>query len=81
MFLLTTIRIFISYFILYQYGTSRDSPNAIFLADSDFRFFWQRYLPIPIFADSDFLSKNYNWQHIQTKIDANTIEKNIYIIK
>ncbi len=23
---------------------------------------------IPIFANSDFLSKNYNWQHIQTKI-------------
>ncbi len=79
MFLLTTIRIFISYFILYQYGTSRDSPIAIFLADSDLDFL--AALP----ADTDFcrfrfFSKNYNWQ-IQTKIDANTIEKNIYIIK
>ncbi len=28
-------------------------------------FLWRCGLPIPIFADSDFLSKNYNWQHIQ----------------
>ncbi len=31
-------------------------------------FFCKCDLPIPFFADSDFLSKNYNWQHIQTKI-------------
>ncbi len=38
--------------------TIRDAPIAIFLADSDF--FWKCDLPIPIFADSDFLSKNYD---------------------
>ncbi len=49
----------------------RDAPIAIFLADS--RFFWKCDLPIPIFVDS--LSKNYNWQHIQTQIYANSNEK------
>ncbi len=38
--------------------------------------FWKCDLPITIFADSDFLSKNYNWQHIQTKIYA----KNFFVI-
>ncbi len=38
-------------------------------------------LSIPIFADSDFLCKNYNWQHIQTKIYANFNQKIIYIIQ
>ncbi len=32
--------------------------------------------PILIFADSDFLSKNYNWQHIQTKIYTFLMQKN-----
>ncbi len=36
----------------------REAPIAIFLDDSVFRFFGS--VPIPIFADSDFLSKNYN---------------------
>ncbi len=39
----------------------RDALIAIFLADSDF--FCKCGLSIPIFDDSDFLSKNYNWQH------------------
>ncbi len=39
---------------------TRDAPIAIFLADSDF--FWEVWP-----ADNDFLSKNYNWQHIQTE--------------
>ncbi len=47
---------------------ARDAPIAIFLADSDFWFFCKCDLPIPIFLDLDFLSKNYNWQYIQTKI-------------
>ncbi len=42
-------------------------------------FFFKCDLPVPIFADSDFLSKNYNWQHIQTKIYANINKKIIYI--
>ncbi len=29
--------------------------------------FWKCDLPIQIFTDSDFLSMNYHWQHIQTK--------------
>ncbi len=37
---------------------SRDAPNAIFLADSDF--FGKCDLPITILSDSGFLSKNYN---------------------
>ncbi len=53
--------------------TSRDAQIAIFLADS--RFFWK--CDLPIFADSDFLSKNYNWQHIKTQIYAN-INKKIF---
>ncbi len=43
--------------------------------------FWKCDLPIPIFADSDFLYKNYNWQYIETKIYANFNAKIIYIIK
>ncbi len=51
MFLLTTTRIFISYVILYQYGTSRESPIAIFLADSEFSdFFGSVDLPITDFC-------------------------------
>ncbi len=42
---------------------------------------WTCDLPIPFFAESDFLSKNYNWQHIQTKIYANFNKKYFYIIK
>ncbi len=41
--------------------------------------FWKCDLPIPIF--SDFISKNYHWPHIQTKIYANFNAKNIYIKK
>ncbi len=51
--------------------TFRDAPITIFLADSYFRFVCEPDLQIPIFADSDFLSKNNNRQHIQTKIYAN----------
>ncbi len=54
---------------------NRDAPIAIILADFFFFFFFfGSDLPIPIFADSDFVSKNYNWQHIQKKY-ANINEK------
>ncbi len=43
-----------------HYLKNRDAPIAIFLADSNFRFFWKCDLPIQIFVNSDFLSKNYN---------------------
>ncbi len=46
---------------------SRDAPIAIFLGRFRFLIFWKCDLPIPIFTDSDFISKNYHWQHIQTK--------------
>ncbi len=52
---------------------NRDVPIAIFLAVSDF--LGKSDLPMPLFDDSDFLSMNYNWQHIQTKIYANFYEK------
>ncbi len=42
-----------------------------FLGWFRFPIFWKCDLPIPIFADSDFLSKNYNWKHIQKKKYAN----------
>ncbi len=51
----------------------RDAPIEILLADSDFQFFCKCDLPIPNFADSNFLSKNYNWQQ---KMYAN-FNKNI----
>ncbi len=53
---------------------TRDAQIAIFLADSDFQFFGKCDLPKPIFAKYDFISKNYNWQHIQTKIYAHINE-------
>ncbi len=62
----------------------RDALIAIFLAFSNFMIFWKSDLPILIFDDSDFLSKNYNWPHIQTKSYANFHNKCfqfIYIIK
>ncbi len=42
---------------------TRDAPIAIFLAYSDFRFFWKCDLPIPI-----FFSKNYNSIYKQKSI-------------
>ncbi len=42
-----------------------------FLGRFQFPIFWKCDLPIQIFVNSDFLSKNYNWTHIQTKIYAN----------
>ncbi len=42
----------------FYFFLSRDALNAIFKA---IYFFF-----LPIFTDSDFLSKYYNWQHIQT---------------
>ncbi len=81
MFLLTTTRIFISYVILYQYGTSRESPIAIFLADSDFRFFGSvtcryRFLPIPIFFLRSIIDSIYKQKSMQIPL-----KKMIYIIK
>ncbi len=52
----------------------RDASIAIFLADIRFVEVWPAETD---FADSRFLSKNYNWQHIQTKIYAN-FNKNIF---
>ncbi len=52
----------------------RDAPIAIF--DYDIQFFWECDLLISIFVDSDFLSKNYNWQHMQ--ISTKTFLHKVY---